>query len=637
IGGVGIVNTMQVLLQRRRIEIAILKTSGYRRRDLYSLFGLEAALLGLIGGVAGTLLGLLVSNGLRLLFQHATSAILPARIDPLVLIGGVVIGVATALIFGLLPIVRASGTRPQVVIRDLPEGGSRGSLLQMAGLVVLLSALFCVLAGVILKSAVWAIAAVYGGLVLLLVLSLVLGAVLWLLSRLPVPERYTLRFLLLVSGGMVVALLFTAVPSLRGVGIILDAFAVLGFLIVLLPRAWKVNIRLALRNIGRTRGRTTTTLLALFIGVFTVGVVLVLGQDLRNILTKAFTQQNQYNLLATAPAASQQQMSATLASLRNVQRYRFSDVAATNPTAIDDQPIASRVPQGDHGPTAAGQQAVSLLRGVQGYDVANGDIPAVAQITAGRNLTAADANTANVIVDNSLHGAPLRLRPGDSVTLTNPDNNQTTTITIVGFYKLSTSGISVNLNAAPIFSAQSLAVQLAGPNPRGVYYLQVNEAQVNSVRGSLQQAVPGVFVFDFGDIANLIAKVLNNIVLVFTAIGALALLAAVVIVANAVALAMLERRRELGVLKSLGYTSSRVLGGVLLENGAAAGVGGLLGMVVVAVAIAIFGRVTNTTLGVGAPLAILIIAGVVLLATLTSLAVAWGAVRVRPLEVLRYE
>ena len=34
IGGVGIVNTMQVLLSRRKIEIAMLKTTGYRRVDL---------------------------------------------------------------------------------------------------------------------------------------------------------------------------------------------------------------------------------------------------------------------------------------------------------------------------------------------------------------------------------------------------------------------------------------------------------------------------------------------------------------------------------------------------------------------------------------------------------------------------
>ncbi|HEX6817257.1 MAG TPA: FtsX-like permease family protein, partial [Ktedonobacterales bacterium] len=53
IGGVGILNTMQVALRRRRTEIAMLKTAGYRSRVLYALFGLEAGLIGLVGGLIG--------------------------------------------------------------------------------------------------------------------------------------------------------------------------------------------------------------------------------------------------------------------------------------------------------------------------------------------------------------------------------------------------------------------------------------------------------------------------------------------------------------------------------------------------------------------------------------------------------
>ena len=44
---------MQVLLSRRKTEIAMLKTAGYRRMNLYALFGLEAGLLGLVGGIIG--------------------------------------------------------------------------------------------------------------------------------------------------------------------------------------------------------------------------------------------------------------------------------------------------------------------------------------------------------------------------------------------------------------------------------------------------------------------------------------------------------------------------------------------------------------------------------------------------------
>ncbi|HKS70335.1 MAG TPA: FtsX-like permease family protein, partial [Ktedonobacterales bacterium] len=83
IGGVGIVNTIQVALRRRRVEIAMLKTAGYRRGDLYALFGLEAALLGLIGGVIGSAAGIGVSFLVRELFQRAFFLSLPATIDPL--------------------------------------------------------------------------------------------------------------------------------------------------------------------------------------------------------------------------------------------------------------------------------------------------------------------------------------------------------------------------------------------------------------------------------------------------------------------------------------------------------------------------------------------------------------------------
>ena len=54
-------------------------------------------------------------------------------------------------------------------------------------------------------------------------------------------------------------------------------------------------------------------------------------------------------------------------------------------------------------------------------------------------------------------------------------------------------------------------------------------------------------------------------------------------------------------------------------------------------ATAIFSRVANTALGVNPVTTIGLIALVAVVAMLTATLVAWGAVRVRPLEVLRYE
>ena len=126
--------------------------------------------------------------------------------------------------------------------------------------------------------------------------------------------------------------------------------------------------------------------------------------------------------------------------------------------------------------------------------------------------------------------------------------------------------------------------------------------------------------------------------LTLTTIAGLSLLAGVIIIANAVALAMLERRRELGILKSVGYTSRTVLSEVLIENGIIGAVGAVLAMLLVTFAMSLLGKfVFKTSFDVNAIIVLALIVGAALLAMVTAAIVAFGAVRVRPLEVLRYE
>src|SRR6266704_287099 len=288
IGGVGIVNTMQVLLSRRKTEIAMLKTAGYRRVDLYLLFGLEAGLLGLIGGVVGAAAAIGVSYIVRDLMQNLGVNV-PFMLNPWIIAGGVAVGVATALIFGLMPIVQAANIRPLNVIRDLSSNkGKSGAALTIA-LLVVLSVLFCVMAIVILNNDVLlGIEAVYGTFAFLLVLSGFFGLVVFIVSKMPVPEHINLKFLALILVGMIASMLvYLALPVF---GVLLFAASLMGIVIVLLPRTWKVSTKMALRNIGRQRVRTTTTMLALFIGVFTVGLVLALGADLQAQISSSFAQ-----------------------------------------------------------------------------------------------------------------------------------------------------------------------------------------------------------------------------------------------------------------------------------------------------------------------------------------------------------
>jgi putative ABC transport system permease protein len=121
-------------------------------------------------------------------------------------------------------------------------------------------------------------------------------------------------------------------------------------------------------------------------------------------------------------------------------------------------------------------------------------------------------------------------------------------------------------------------------------------------------------------------------------IAGLSLLAGVIIIANAVALAMLERRRELGILKSVGYTSRTVMSEVLIENGIIGAIGAILARLLVTFAMSLLGNfVFKTSFDVNGFIVFTLIVGAALLAMVTAAIVAYGAVRVRPLEVLRYE
>src|SRR4029453_4248643 len=76
----------------------------------------------------------------------------------------------------------------------------------------------------------------------------------------------------------------------------------------------------------------------------------------------------------------------------------------------------------------------------------------------------------------------------------------------------------------------------------------------------------------------LIRRLIEQLAAIPTVVGLLSLLAAAVIMANTVALAILERRRQIGILKAIGLKRGRVLRIILLENTIVGLLGGLLGI-----------------------------------------------------------
>jgi putative ABC transport system permease protein len=639
IGGVGIINTMQVLLRRRQTEIAMLKTAGYHRSDLYLLFGLEAGLLGLLGGAVGAGLGIGVSFIVKSLVERAFGITLPNGVDPVTVLSGLAIGFFTALIFGLMPIIQASQIRPIAVLRGLGER-AKSSVALSLGLGSLLALLFFFLALSILQSVGVALGVVIGGGIFLVLLSLGFTLVALIIGHLPVPEHFSWWFISLIAGALLISGAITF--FFPAFGILLLAVSLAGMIVVLLPRNWKSNVKMSLRNIGRQKVRTSTTMLALFVGVFAIGLVLVLGQDIKDLINNALSNTLTYNSFILASSTDKAAVDQELQQISGIKKQTFNAEAQNVPIAINGTPIGQLLQSAsDSGSTTStGKQgALFFLSGVQGYDLGNGQVPDVTLMrgrhdsSKGPNLSTQDAGTTNVLMPWAATLDPLNLKLGDLITLAGADGKTTVTVSVAGFYTGGNLGVGF-----PILADISVANTLSNNHPFYVYSLELDPNQADQKLQQIQKAVPAVQTFSVVDLLVFINSLFNNLIILISAVASLALLAGLIIIANAVALAMLERRRELGILKSVGYTSRSVLSEVLLENGVVGFTGALLAMGLVTLVLGVLAKLLfKTSLAVGAPIVLGVVLITAALCMLVAGLVAWGATRVRPLEVLRYE
>ncbi|MBP2030859.1 putative ABC transport system permease protein [Methanohalophilus levihalophilus] len=113
VGSIGITNIMLVSVTERTKEIGLLKSVGYTRSNILILFIIESIVLGLIGGVLGTLLGL---GGFYL---AATIVGLPAVFLPYLFVVGIGIAVFVGLVAGVYPANKASKLDPVESLRKL--------------------------------------------------------------------------------------------------------------------------------------------------------------------------------------------------------------------------------------------------------------------------------------------------------------------------------------------------------------------------------------------------------------------------------------------------------------------------------------------------------------------------------------
>ncbi len=123
VASIGIANTMVMAVYERTREIGILKAVGASPGQIRALFVVESALIGLIGGVVGTIVGWLLGKGLdRLIRAIMEWQEIQVQATFFVVTGGLVtaaLGFATlvGLLAGLYPAARAARLDPLDALR----------------------------------------------------------------------------------------------------------------------------------------------------------------------------------------------------------------------------------------------------------------------------------------------------------------------------------------------------------------------------------------------------------------------------------------------------------------------------------------------------------------------------------------
>jgi putative ABC transport system permease protein len=316
--------------------------------------------------------------------------------------------------------------------------------------------------------------------------------------------------------------------------------------------SWSVPGKLGRLNSGRNPRRTAITAAALM-----VGLSLITGVNV--ILASATT--SLHNLGDT-------QVRADLI----VAGDQTSEFAPTFDPAVLDQ--TRRLPGVRE--VAGEYYDMALVNGARGDVTAVTDLPAMADMFP---LTATEGvigslGTDQLVLDQK-RAAALKVHPGSTLTVQLPRGGPHT-MTVAGVYATNDiySGLLLSASVVP---------DMRTPQPARAYIRLAPGADTTAVRGDVDRLLadsPEVTVSDRSGFIDQQTRQFDTILTMIQVLLALAILIAVLGIVNTLALSVLERTRELGLLRAIGLRRAQLMRMITVESVVISVFGALLGLVV---------------------------------------------------------
>ena len=117
VGGIGVMNIMLVSVTERTREIGIRKSLGAKTASIMLQFLAEAAILTVIGGLIGILLGVLAAYGICTVMSNSMGMAISPGISPTVVLAATLFSCAVGVFFGIYPARKAAKLSPIEALR----------------------------------------------------------------------------------------------------------------------------------------------------------------------------------------------------------------------------------------------------------------------------------------------------------------------------------------------------------------------------------------------------------------------------------------------------------------------------------------------------------------------------------------
>ncbi|MBC5740689.1 ABC transporter permease [Blautia sp. 2744] len=117
VGGIGVMNIMLVSVTERTREIGIRKSLGAKTSSIMLQFLAEAAILTVIGGLIGIILGILAAYGICSFMSGSIGMTITPGISPTVIFAATLFSCAVGVFFGIYPAKKAARLSPIEALR----------------------------------------------------------------------------------------------------------------------------------------------------------------------------------------------------------------------------------------------------------------------------------------------------------------------------------------------------------------------------------------------------------------------------------------------------------------------------------------------------------------------------------------